>query len=112
MPAPRPCLIRGCTSYATVSRCPKHEAEHESARRKNGWGTGRRSDPPGWKARRARVLARDRRTCRLCKRHEAALKPGEQMEVDHVDGNARNDELENLQTLCSTCHKKKTRSSR
>lgn len=31
-----------------------------------------------------------------------------QLEVDHIDGNPSNNEPENLQTLCSCCHKYKS----
>jgi hypothetical protein len=31
-----------------------------------------------------------------------------QLEVDHIDGNPRNNDEENLQTLCSCCHKYKS----
>ena len=31
-----------------------------------------------------------------------------QLDVDHIDGNPSNNEIKNLQTLCSCCHKFKT----
>lgn len=31
-----------------------------------------------------------------------------QLDVDHIDGNARNNKVENLQTLCKCCHTFKT----
>ena len=31
-----------------------------------------------------------------------------QLDVDHVDGNNKNNEKENLQTLCANCHRLKT----
>ena len=31
-----------------------------------------------------------------------------QLDVDHIDGNHSNNTLENLQTLCSNCHRLKT----
>lgn len=31
-----------------------------------------------------------------------------QLDVDHIDGNGRNDDPENLQTLCANCHRLKT----
>ena len=33
---------------------------------------------------------------------------GVQLEVDHIDGNRRNNSLDNLQTLCCNCHRLKT----
>ena len=31
-----------------------------------------------------------------------------QLDVDHIDGNHKNDALDNLQTLCANCHRLKT----
>lgn len=31
-----------------------------------------------------------------------------QLDVDHIDGNNRNNKPENLQTLCANCHRLKT----
>jgi len=35
-----------------------------------------------------------------------------QLDVDHIDGNHNNNKLENLQTLCSNCHRLKTHINR
>jgi 5-methylcytosine-specific restriction endonuclease McrA len=32
----------------------------------------------------------------------------QQLDVDHIDGNHRNNNPENLQTLCANCHRLKT----
>jgi 5-methylcytosine-specific restriction endonuclease McrA len=32
-----------------------------------------------------------------------------QLDVDHIDGNHKNNSVENLQTLCSNCHRVKTK---
>lgn len=31
-----------------------------------------------------------------------------QLDVDHIDGNRKNNDVENLQTLCANCHRLKT----
>jgi len=31
-----------------------------------------------------------------------------QLDVDHIDGNKKNNSLDNLQTLCANCHRLKT----
>ena len=31
-----------------------------------------------------------------------------QLDVDHIDGNSKNNDLSNLQTLCANCHRLKT----
>lgn len=35
-----------------------------------------------------------------------------QLDVDHVDGNHKNNEISNLQTLCANCHRLKTKMNR
>jgi len=60
-----------------------------------------------WEARRLRILVRDSYTCRSC----SELCHGKAAHVDHVrpleDGGTDSDD--NLQTLCSSCHGRKTR---
>lgn len=36
-----------------------------------------------------------------------ALHPA-QLDVDHIDGNHKNNKIDNLQTLCANCHRLKT----
>ena len=35
-----------------------------------------------------------------------------QLDVDHIDGNHKNNNIENLQTLCANCHRLKTKLSK
>jgi Trp operon repressor len=62
------------------------------------------------------VILRDNEKCINCgmTREEHKEKYGRDITVDHIDGNGRskeaalkNSELENLQTLCLSCHGKK-----
>lgn len=39
---------------------------------------------------------------------ESVIRISAQLEVDHIDGNPKNNDPDNLQTLCSLCHKFKT----
>ena len=58
-----------------------------------------------WAATRRTIFARDHYTCRMCGRHGRA-------ECDHVLPISKGGALwalSNLQTLCRTCHIKKTR---
>jgi hypothetical protein len=34
-----------------------------------------------------------------------------QLDVDHIDGDHKNNDLSNLQTLCANCHRLKTKQS-
>ena len=45
---------------------------------------------------------------RLDYRCTTTIKLSAQLEVDHIDGDPSNNDPENLQTLCSCCHKYKT----
>jgi len=60
-----------------------------------------------WRAKRIRVLTRDAFVCRSCGR----VASGQAAHVDHIvpleDGGS--DQDENLQTLCRSCHGRKTR---
>lgn len=53
----------------------------------------------GWKAAKKSALTRDGHRCVDCKKASSRL------EVHHLDGSKENHALENLVTLCSTCHK-------
>ena len=39
---------------------------------------------------------------------ESVIRLDAQLEVDHIDGNPKNNDASNLQTLCMLCHKFKT----
>lgn len=95
------CLDKGClsTTYRD-GRCREHQLrkpwQNTSARNQ--------SRPANWPSIRAQVLARDRFTCQMCGGRS-------DLEVDHIIPVARGGSWEpsNLQTLCSDCHKDKTR---
>ena len=43
-----------------------------------------------------------------CERCGFVAEHSVQLDVDHIDGNHKNNEITNLQTLCSNCHRLKT----
>ena len=57
----------------------------------------RKGSSGNWKTLRGKVIARDRYRCRKCG-------AAEELEVHHVDGDWRNNDLGNLITLCNSCH--------
>lgn len=60
-----------------------------------------------WKAKRQRILLRDSYVCRMC----GVVAAGQGAHVDHVIPLEEfgTDDDANLQTLCSSCHGRKTR---
>lgn len=48
---------------------------------------------------RAEVLKRDQYTCRFCN-----FKSAKYQEIHHIDNNHKNNELQNLLTVCNLCH--------
>ena len=70
--------------------------------RRNAWGAGRGGRP--WRRLREKIIFRDCYTCRSCGVVTDAP------EVDHIINVAQGgtDDESNLQTLCASCHKKKT----
>lgn len=62
---------------------------------------------PGWKAARREVLVRDGYQCQTC----GKLVTGKNAHVDHIVRKTElaSDEIDGLQTLCASCHGKKTR---
>ncbi|WP_046698977.1 HNH endonuclease [Moraxella bovoculi] len=69
---------------------------------KANWGRGRGGRP--WRRLRDSILLRDQYTCRCCGR------VGGDLELDHIVNiaNGGTDDPSNLQTLCKSCHAKKT----
>ena len=59
----------------------------------------------GWEARRKKMLEKADMTCKFC--GFKALH-GCQLDIDHIDGNHKNNNKTNLQVLCANCHRLKT----
>ena len=53
-----------------------------------------------WKKIRQRILERDKNTCQYCNVQRTA-----HMQINHIDGNPKNHSDENLEVICSSCHK-------
>ncbi|WP_201555800.1 HNH endonuclease [Psychrobacter sp. 72-O-c] len=69
---------------------------------KSRWGHGRGGRP--WRRKREQIFTRDKFTCQVCGR------VGGDLELDHIVNVAKGgtDDDDNLQTICTTCHKPKT----
>lgn len=107
----RPCKHRGCSALVAAGNtyCPAHihetpvydSAAHARKRQ------ARRALPtwsPQWRAIRAAQLAREP-LCRMCTIEGRIT---EASHVDHIDGDATNNDRVNYQSLCPSCHSRKT----
>lgn len=79
-----------------MPRGTQHRPSEPSRQSRRALHTGSRQ----WMAIRRQVLVRDAFTCNGCQRY------GDH--VDHRDGDASNNDPENLQVLCVRCHSRKT----
>lgn len=106
---PRPCRAPMCPGRTTEPHgfCKAHESLA------SGWAKQGRQTAEArgygwqWRQLRLQVLGRDRYLCQPCLRNNIAMPANE---VDHIKAKANGgtDSLENLQAICSECHRIKT----
>jgi 5-methylcytosine-specific restriction endonuclease McrA len=103
----RPCLVHRCPEYAVTgqSYCKRH-----LYRRTELGLTGARGTSAYWRKVRKLALQHARWRCADCGRLITDLGPKEKLQVHHVDHDATNNALENLQVLCTRCHRQRHRS--
>lgn len=109
--APRPCRKPACGKLVTDGSgyCADHQADRyigrfadpaRGSRHSRGYGSD-------WDRTRKRILSRD---CGLCQPHkkQGKLRPANQ--VDHIVPKCEggSDDDDNLQSICTECHKAKT----
>lgn len=94
--APRPCLHTACPELVTVgSYCKAHDRGYDRRRPSSSV----RGYDSTWRKIRSAKLNRDP-FCYSC---------GDPAnEVDHIDGNARNNDPSNLRSACKPCHSRRT----
>ena len=104
--APRICTKPGCnTLVLNGSRCAKHEYDKGKATAQNRQANRRyATNDTRWRLLRKKQLHRQP-LCESC--HSIGLVVPATV-VDHIDGNAFNNDKENLQSMCWSCHSRKT----
>lgn len=105
----RPCRQPGCA--ALVGReekgfCPAHRRERQRRQDARRGSSAARGYGGKWPALREMVLRREPRCVECQKRGRLTLA----QEVDHIVPKSRGgtDDIENLQSICRTCHARKT----
>lgn len=85
-----------------LSPAPTKTIGGDTHQPKSRWGHGRGGRP--WRRKREQIFARDKYTCQVCGR------VGGELELDHILNVARGgtDDDDNLQTICTDCHRPKT----
>jgi hypothetical protein len=90
MRPPSPCVEPGCPVLVTGGgRCTEHRYHRPN---------GRDGTDAAWRKARARAIRRDGGRCTRCR----STGP---LEVHHLDGDWRNNQPENLESLCRPCHR-------
>lgn len=110
-----PCRFKGCSGLVNSRLKRGYCDKHAHLRTQSNWGkyqqrngsTTERGYGHAWRERRAEALQRDNYLCQICLA-KGYLTPA--TEVDHIinKANGGTDDLENLQSICSACHKIKT----
>lgn len=102
----KPCCYPGCGALARDRYCDKHNTKANNS----GFTFahhGGAALPPRWRKIRLAVLERDQYLCQVCAENGDIRQA---TEVDHIVPREAGgtDDWDNLQSICHTCHSKKT----
>lgn len=102
----RICSHPGCSSTVEppAGRCAPHARQRQQDQDARRGSASARGYGRFWQKVRARVLAAEP-LCRSCQDDGVVTAA---TEVDHIDGNSRNNARANLRPLCKPCHSRRT----
>lgn len=95
---PKPCNYPGCPKLTFGRYCPEHEKLVNKKYEKTRETAVKRGYNTRWRKLRKMVL-NEKPICEECERVPAT-------EVHHLNGDSRDNRMENLQPLCKSCHSK------
>ena len=100
----KPCAQVGCPNKAIPgkSRCEQHQRSHNRQADENRDNSYQRGYTRHWRKVRAMVL-RDEPLCRRCNQQNQTVAADM---VHHIDEDSSNNSRDNLEPLCSACHRK------
>lgn len=105
--APTPCNAFGCREVVRGRYCERHAREHKKRMRARMRFPRESSTARGYGAAWRRIRAVKLTHDPFCEYRTHC--PGDiATEVDHVDGNNRNNDFGNLKSTCKRCHTEKT----
>lgn len=92
-----------------LTRYQKYKSTYEAYRLTHKEEASQFHDKYNFNGNRSFVLERDYYKCVMCGMgdHKHLIQFGRRLTVDHINGDRNNNSLNNLQTLCLTCHGKK-----
>lgn len=105
--APRPCRHPRCPAVVPrgVGYCERHKrAQWKKADERRGSREERGYDWT-WRTKHRPAQLRREPLCRFCAEHGRVTQA---TEVDHIDGDSRNNDPANLRSLCRACHSSRT----
>ena len=100
----KPCNRPGCHTLTLERFCDVHKGQDRKDGNEWRGSSTERGYGYAWQKIRKGVLAEEP----LCRFHLAEGRAVAAAEVDHIDGNSRNNARENLRALCKSCHSSRT----